>query len=191
VEFAARPVTGLTLSGGITYLDANVNTTGTNCNLTQVADVIAPSAAQPQNTCFRFTGEAASANRQNIRDGRLPNAPEYRMNLTGRYEAPVTANLRAFVQASANMQSNVLFSLDQDPATKQDRYTTVDASVGLSDADRRYQLTLFVRNLFDQEYATSIFRDAFFGNAASPNNIDHYLPKEANRYFGASLRVRY
>jgi iron complex outermembrane receptor protein len=168
-----------------------VNTTGTNCNLTQVATVISPTATQPFNACFRFTGEPASSNRQNIRDGRLPNAPDYRMNLTGRYEAPVSANLRAFAQASLNLQSDVLFSLEQDPATNQDGYVTVDASVGLSDASKRYQLTLFVRNLFDQEYATSIFRDAFFGNAASPNNIDHYLPKEANRYFGASLRVSY
>jgi iron complex outermembrane receptor protein len=191
IEFAVRPTRGLTFSGGLTYLDANVNTTGTNCNLTQVATVISPTATQPFNACFRFTGEPGSSNRQNIRDGRLPNAPDYRMNLTGRYEAPVSTNLRAFAQASLNLQSDVLFSLEQDPATNQDGYVTVDASLGLSDAAKRYQLTLFVRNLFDQEYATSIFRDAFFGNAASPNNIDHYLPKEANRYFGASLRVSY
>jgi hypothetical protein len=50
---------------------------------------------------------------------------------------------------------------------------------------------VFVRNLFDQSYATSIFRDAFFGNAASPDNIDQYRPKEAERYVGASLRVNF
>jgi iron complex outermembrane receptor protein len=191
VEFSVRPAAGFTLSGGFTYLDANVNTTGTNCNLTQVATVIAATASQPANACFRFTGEPASSNRQNIDDGRLPNAPDYRLNLTSRYEAPVSASMRAFAQASVNLQSDVLFALDQDPATTQDGYVTVDASLGVKDADNRYQLTLFVRNLFDTEYATSIFRDAFFGNAASPNNLDHYLPKEANRYFGASLRVSY
>jgi iron complex outermembrane receptor protein len=89
------------------------------------------------------------------------------------------------------MQSDVLFSLEQDPLTEQDGYATVDASVGVQTADNRLRLTLFVKNLFDQSYATSIFRDAFFGNAASPNNLDHYLPKQANRYFGGSLRVSY
>jgi iron complex outermembrane receptor protein len=89
------------------------------------------------------------------------------------------------------MQSDAIFSLDQDPLTVQDGYVTVDASIGVKDVDNRYQLTLFVRNLFDEAYATSIFRDAFFGNAASPDNLDHYLPKEANRYFGASLRVSF
>jgi iron complex outermembrane receptor protein len=191
VEFAARPSDRLTLSGGITYLEADINTTGTNCNLTQAAVVIAPTAAQPFNTCFRFTGEAAGLNRQNIDDGRLPNAPRYRLNLTGRYEAPVSGTLEAFVQSSVNMQSDVLFSLEQDPLTAQDGYVTVDASIGVKDVGNRYQLTLFVRNLFDEQYATSMFRDAFFGNAASPNNIDHYLPKEANRYFGASVRVSF
>jgi iron complex outermembrane receptor protein len=191
VELSARPVKGLTLNGGFTYLDANVNTTGTNCNLTQVATIISPAAPQPENACFRFTGEPASSNRQNIDNGRLPNAPRYRLNLSGRYEAPISAALRAFAQASLNWQSSVIFSLDQDPATRQEGYTTVDASVGLKEASNRYQLTLFVRNLFDQEYASSIFRDAFFGNAASPNNLDHYIPKDANRYFGASLRVSY
>jgi iron complex outermembrane receptor protein len=191
VEAFLRPSDRWTFNAGFTYLDANINTTGTNCNLTQVAVVIAPTAEQPANACFRFTGEAAGLNRQNIRDGKLPNAPRYRLNLGGRYEAPVSSNLEAFVQASLNMQSDVLFSLEQDPLTEQDGYATVDASVGVQTADNRLRLTLFVKNLFDQSYATSIFRDAFFGNAASPNNLDHYLPKQANRYFGGSLRVSY
>jgi len=104
---------------------------------------------------------------------------------------PVTDGLKAFFQSSLNMQSDVLFSLEQDPLTRQDGYVTVDASVGLKEVGNRFHVTLFVRNLFDEEYATSIFRDAFFGNAASPNNLDHYLPKEANRYFGASVRVSF
>jgi len=83
VEFTARPTDRFTLSGGLTFLDADINTSGTNCNLSQVAIIIAPTAAQPSNTCFRFTGEAAGLNRQNIDDGRLPNAPKYRLNLTG------------------------------------------------------------------------------------------------------------
>jgi iron complex outermembrane receptor protein len=191
MEFAARPSDRLSVSGGITYLKADVNTTGTNCSLAQTAVVIAPTATQPFDSCFRFTGEAAGLNRQNIRDGRLPNAPSYRLNLTGRYEAPVTDGIEAFVQSSVNMQSDAIFALDQDPATIQDGFVTVDASIGVKGADNRYQLTLFVRNIFDEEFANSIFRDAFFAGAASPNNISQYLPKEANRYVGASLRVSF
>ncbi len=190
LEFVARPTDGLSLSGGYTYLEADVNTTGTNCSLAQVAATIAPGTAEPFNSCFRFTGEAAGANRQNIQGGRLPNAPRHRLNLTGRYDTQVGENLRAFVQSSVNLQSDVIFSLDQDPLSAQDGYVTVDASVGVGSADGRYTLTVFAKNLFDDSYATSIFRDAFFAGAASPNNIDHYLPKESQRYFGASLRVR-
>lgn len=189
VEFALRPGGGVTFGGGFTVLDADVNTTGTNCSLAQTAITLAPGAAEPANTCFRFATEAATANRQNISDGRLPNAPRFRANLTARYEQPIGAeDIRLFGQTTLNWQDDVLFSLDQDPLTRQDGYVTVDASVGIRFA-RRYQLTFFVKNLFDERYATSIFRDAFFATAASPNNIDQYLPKEANRYIGGSFRV--
>lgn len=95
-----------------------------------------------------------------------------------------------FVQPSVNLQSDVQFSLDQNPATRQDGYVIVDASLGLRDVDGRYQLTFFIKNLANQSYTTSTFRDAFFGGAASPNNLSQYIPKDANRYVGASLRVR-
>ena len=190
VEFQARPSKELTFSGGFTILDATINTTGTNCSLAQTAVVLAVGATVPGNTCYRVTGEAASANRQNIANGNLPNAPRYRLNLSARYDHPVFSDLALFVQPSINLQSDVLFSLDQDPTTRQDGYVTVDTSVGLRQLDGRYQLTLFVKNLFDQSYTTSIFRDAFFGGAASPDNLSQYIPKDANRYVGASLRVR-
>lgn len=190
VEFEARPSRELSIFGGFTLLDATINTTGTNCSLAQTAVILTAGAAVPGNTCFRRTGEAASTNRQNIVDGNLPNAPSYRLNLGLRYERPVFSDFALFVLPSINFQSDVLYSLDQDPATRQDGYVIVDTSIGLRQIDGRYQLTFFVKNLFNESYATSIFRDAFFGGAASPNNLSHYIPKDANRFVGASLRVR-
>jgi iron complex outermembrane receptor protein len=192
IEAAARPTDGLTISGGLTLLDAEIDAPGLNCNLTQVAVVLAPTDPVPGNTCYRFTGQAAGLNRQNVESGALPNAPDFRANLTARYETPLgSTGYEGVVQGSVVHQSDVLFSLEQDPISRQKAYTTVDASAGVRTGDGRYQLTVFVRNLFDQSYATSIFRDAFFGNAASPNNIDHYRPKEAERYVGAALRVNF
>lgn len=66
IEFQARPSKELTFTGGFTYLDATINTTGTNCSLAQTAIVLAPTADVPGNTCYRRTGEAASTNRHNI-----------------------------------------------------------------------------------------------------------------------------
>jgi iron complex outermembrane receptor protein len=67
----------------------------------------------------------------------------------------------------------------------------VDASAGVKTDDGRYQLTVFVRNLFDQSYATSIFRDAFFGNAASPITSTSTGPRRRSATSAPSLRVNF
>jgi iron complex outermembrane receptor protein len=99
VEATARPVRGLTLSGGFTLLDAQIDAPGLNCNLTQVAVILGPDQPVPANTCFRLTGQAAALNRQNVEGGDLPNAPDLRANLTARYETPLgSTGYEGFVQ---------------------------------------------------------------------------------------------
>lgn len=191
IEFSVRPNRNWSLFGGYTYLDATLNTDGTNCTVGAVAQIIPVGADQPFNQCFRVQGEAANLNRLNIRNGVLPNAPEHRLSLTGRYEAGLSSKVVAFIQSTVLMQSEILFALDQDLATRQPSYVTTDLVAGLRDPGRRWQASLFVRNLFDVDYTTSIFRDALFATAASPDNLSHYIPREAQRLVAASLRFSF
>ena len=64
----------------------------------------------------------------------------------------------------------------------------VNASVGVSDPDGRYEVTLFVKNLFDTSYASSIF-EAPVNN--TPGSFFQIIPREADRYFGTSLRISF
>jgi iron complex outermembrane receptor protein len=84
------------------------------------------------------------------------------------------------------VQDKVIFAADQDPLTRQSGYAIVDASVGLMSDDERWTLTFFVENLLDQNYVSAIARDPL-----SPVSTIHWRPKDAERYFGASLRLNF
>jgi len=91
-----------------------------------------------------------------------------------------------------NSQSKINFVVEQDPLTVQKAYTTVDASIGFSDQSERYRLSFFVRNLFDEHYVTLLARSTTLSTATvTPNQLTGNIPKEANRYFGATLGISF
>jgi iron complex outermembrane receptor protein len=119
--------------------------------------------------------------------------PDWRGSLTARYEFGIPGtSLDSFVQLTGTSQSRMQFVIEQDPLTTQDGYTTVDASIGLRDQSNRYRLTLFVRNLFDEHYVTLMARSSTLSTATlTPEQLTGNIPKEANRYFGATFGVSF
>jgi iron complex outermembrane receptor protein len=96
--------------------------------------------------------------------------------------------MRAFVQAAGRYQGDTQFSLAQNPNTIQDAFTTVDASIGVSDRDERWLLTGFVQNLFDQTFANGLLQHP---TETATNNIFQFVPKRAERFFGMRLRYSF
>jgi iron complex outermembrane receptor protein len=193
IEFVAQPFSAFILSGGVTYLSSSVDIDGLNCPLSVQAAAPVIVGSKPLNVCYRPSTNPNVNPIQNVRDGDLPSAPEWRGNLTARYEFDIPGtSLGSFVQVSGNSQSKINFVIEQDPLTVHDSYTTVDASIGLHDLSSRYRLTLFVKNLFDEHYLTSIARAATLTTrAVTPDNLTGNVPKEANRYFGATFGVSF
>jgi iron complex outermembrane receptor protein len=191
VELSARPITGFLLTGGVTYLSSSVDIDGLNCPLSVQAAAPVISGTSPINTCYRTAAAATPV--QNVRSGDLPNAPRWRGNLTARYDFNIPGtSLGSFVQLSGNSQSKINFVIEQDPLTVQDSYTTVDASIGIHDQSDRYRLSLFVKNMFDEHYLSLIARSATLTTATlTPDNLTGNIPKEANRYFGATVSVSF
>jgi iron complex outermembrane receptor protein len=190
VEFQFALTDRISLSGGVTYADATFDATGLSCPLTAQAAAVTLAAgqAQPVNTCFRIGNGTA----QNVVDGRLPNAPKWRGNLSIRYDDTIPGtDLNGFIQLAATRQSEVTFSLEQDPGLVQDGYGLVNLTVGASTADDRYTLSLFVRNLFDQDFVNGMQRESIVTNAANPGNIAYFPAKDAERYVGVSLRANF
>jgi iron complex outermembrane recepter protein len=150
VDAVIAPVDGLTLRGSVAYADATVRRFNPN-PLTN-----APSA---------------------LNGTRLPLAPKWSWNVGADYEADLGAARLYFGTSYAYTGSQ--FS-DLGNAGPIDNYGIWNASVGVSDADDTYRLTLFARNIGDVQYLLL--------NTSAGQRL--HIPRDADRYFGVGLRVR-
>ncbi len=189
IEFNIRPAEGLTLTGGYTYLDTSVNVDGIGCALILPVSVLPAGATTPVNTCYRFATDTAT--RYDLRDGQLPGSSKHRANITARLQRPIGDNLYWFVQGAARYQSRIAYDLNQNPLTVQGAYTIFDGSVGIGSSDGRYLLTVFGRNLTDRFYVAGIGTHATISSNQNPYELNHNVPRDAQRYFGVTLNVRY
>jgi iron complex outermembrane receptor protein len=84
------------------------------------------------------------------------NTPEWNVNGLVRYEHPI-ADSRLVVQADFSYMSEHYFGLDVTPAVTEDGYTVVNGLIGWFPNDDRWNLTLQVKNLFEEEYLVQTF----------------------------------
>ena len=172
VEFSALPLDSLTVSGGITYLDASFT------------DFIAA-------TCFggQTVAQGCVGGFQDVTGGAFPNAPDWRGTLSVNYERPILANGgMLFVNYDLRAQSEVQFELTQDPNSIQEGYAISDLAVGFKNQDGGFTAEVFVKNLFDKQYVSNI--EPWPQVHGGPGGYLHLLPRDFNRYFGARLSVR-
>jgi iron complex outermembrane receptor protein len=197
LEATVRPSSNFSVAMNFNYLDATIDVDGQTCALQQQAAAQVFTANFPVNTCYlrRTTTNGVTTTSSaiiDVRNGSLPLAPKIRFGITPRYEQDFDSiGLAGFIQASLNYQSAVQFQLSQDPLTTQPGYALVDLTVGVSDIDKKYQLSLFVRNLFNEKYLTNLQHATFLATAANPFDLNGYYAKDADRYFGASMSVRF
>jgi iron complex outermembrane receptor protein len=149
-DLQAVPVDGLTLRASAAYADAFVK---------------------------RFNPNPAT-NAPDARDGtQLPLAPKFVYTLGAGYEAPL-GGVKLFLDTDYRHVSKQYSDLgEQGPI---DPYGIWNASIGFSDADDLYRVTLHARNITDQSYALL--------NVSNGQRLQ--IPRDADRYFGISLRAR-
>lgn len=197
IEATARPVSGLSINGSLTYTKTSVDVDGLNCPLQFQAAAQTYTSNFPANICYKRQSTVngatvVSSPLQDVHGGNLPAAPRVRFTVTPRYETDIAGtDWKGFVQAAASYTSRQNFSLEQDPLLEQPGYTLVDLSVGAQSIDGRYSLTLFVKNLFDKNYLTSMAHNSLLANTTNPYDIIGNYSKDADRYFGATLGFRF
>ncbi len=186
IEATVRPNDHFSFIGAVTYSDARIDIDGLNCP--QQFNAAAPIlTGKPTNICYRTAAGVTPT--QNLRGATLPVSPKWKISIAPRYETEFAGtDFAGFVQFSVNFQSAMNFSVEQDPLLEQPAYTIVDASIGVKQIDGRYSLSVFVKNLFDENYLTSIGHTSFLGG-----NFDLVgtFNKDADRYFGATLGVKF
>jgi iron complex outermembrane receptor protein len=171
-EFVLSPNEYVDVTGGIVVTDNEIVSGRTGCYFGQTL------------------AEGCDADgTQDLAGGRIPNAPDVKFNLSGRFEYPVFDGSTAFILANYTWQDDVLFSLNQDPRTVQEDYGIFDLTVGLNLRGDRVQVAAFAKNLFDQQYVGTI---ATFGaNAGANGSLFNVIPRNFDRYFGARITMAY
>ncbi|HEY0504977.1 MAG TPA: TonB-dependent receptor [Lysobacter sp.] len=171
IELVAQPTDRLSLSGGITYLDAAFD---------DVRNGPCYTGQTPQQGCVGGV--------QNLDGKPFMNAPKLRTTISGRYTWTVRANADAYVQGDWRWQDEVVFDISQNPNLRQGPYGIADLSAGLLFGAGRYDLSVFVKNVFDRTYAAGMMA---VGTAGGANAYAHQLPRDFHRYAGLSLRMQF
>jgi iron complex outermembrane receptor protein len=117
-------------------------------------------------------------NAPDARDGtRLPLAPRFVYTLGGDYETDL-GGVRLYLNTDFRHTSRQFSDLGEQGLI--DPYGIWNAAIGFSDPDDKYRLTFHVRNITDDSYVLL--------NVSNGQRLQ--IPRDADRYFGVSLRAR-
>jgi iron complex outermembrane receptor protein len=158
VEAMARPATGLELTAGFGY---------TNIEFDDFKDAIFDQdPASP--TYGQKIGEIDYSDKKNIF------APEYTYNLAVQYRYPLSNSKTLF--SRLELQGTGDFYYDYDNEIKESNYEIVNARLGYEGEYKGHGLELYLwaKNIFDEEYATSVWGSetmGWFGRAGDPQTF--------------------
>ena len=118
-------------------------------------------------------------NAPDARNGtRLPLAPEFVYTIGGDYTTDLGDVARLYLNTDFRHTSSQFSDLgEQGPI---EAYGIWNASIGFSDPDDRFRLTFHARNITDESYVLL--------NVSNGQRLQ--IPRDADRYFGVSLRAR-
>ncbi len=153
-EIAARPVTGLQLFANLAYLDATYSRY--------------PNAFVPIFGTFDASGK------------RLNNAPKWSATVGGSYTLDLQGAGKIDLGADVHMQSTVYFTTANDGVgavsdypEQQGGYTTLNARIGWTSADKSWGLSLIGSNLTDRNYylGTANYTPAISARQGRPREV--------------------
>jgi outer membrane receptor protein involved in Fe transport len=166
LEIQARPMDGLTLTGGVVYTDAYYDSEVRFNPLTAALGPNDPNAV--------------------FADQPLAFAPEWTVTGGVFYEQPIGADLRAIFYLDARWQDEYRTqTLNRDPLGRTDNqaFAIVNGRIGVGPDNERWSVEVWGRNLTDETY--------FVGAFVPPlQNSFVVFPNEPATY-GVTLRARY
>ncbi|WP_404481850.1 TonB-dependent receptor [Novosphingobium sp. BL-52-GroH] len=118
-------------------------------------------------------------NAPDARDGtRLPLAPKFSYTIGADYDVDV-GPVKLYLSSDWHHVSKQFSDLGESGPI--DPYGLWNASIGVSDPDDRYRLTLMVKNILDDSYVLL--------NTSAGQRL--MIPRDADRYAGLNLRARF
>lgn len=204
IESTFHPFKGFTFGANATLAVTGLNLPGNGCPIENVAGITAANTfataaayqanPPPAGTCYSIGGTAFV----DVKGGQLPASPRWHLNFTPRYQANIMEDISGFLQFNINYQSSERFDINQDPLLRQGGFWLVDTSVGFLTEDGHYGLTFFVKNLFDQNYYTSMAHGSELTAGSQtpsgnlfPDTVTAFYNKDSQRFFGVNLNINF
>jgi iron complex outermembrane receptor protein len=177
LEFHARPIAPLTVSGSLLYNPTEYKEFVTQCFVGQRAD---------EEGAIDTDGDG-SCDAQDVAGKPLANAPELSASLNLHYEHFWEGGQSTYAQLNGRWQDEVQYSNDQHPLTIEDAYSVWNLRLGWLSAGGRIEVAAYVKNLFDSFYAANQVPLSLTNDR---RDITHFVPEDAERTYGVSLAYR-
>lgn len=190
LEFTTRPVEGLLLSANGTWLDSEYKDfQNIACYIGQPLLPFGTPRTSPRD-CIRVSPTGAG-----VTEGTglpLPDAPRLTYTLAATYEAPVGALV---LGGNVNWfwRDNVTYSSNADPGLVQGAYGLLGGAITLREAENRWRLSLFARNLLDRNFVNRVIAQPILNSpvGAPLGSYSQFPSPEARRIIGVSAEFRF
>jgi iron complex outermembrane receptor protein len=176
LETTLYPTDGLTMFASAAYVDARI---------TQFPNAQCYFGQTVAQGCVRNATTGLSS--QNLAGSQLNNSPDFKFNLGFNYEKPLSSNVELVLNGNYTWQSGIRFDLTGNPRTTQGAYGLANAAIGLQSSNNAWHVSVFVNNLFNQDYVTQIIDDT--STRVDPFILLQQVPRNASRFFGVRVRL--
>ncbi|WP_184716873.1 TonB-dependent receptor [Caulobacter sp.] len=167
-----RPIQNLLLTAGASYLHSEIKDKRVYAQVCALNGVVVCTVENPTikvgaNTFAQIDGEP------------LPNAPEYNLNFTARYDVPVSNDGRVFVATDWNLQGYTNFVLYKTREFYSKGNFEGGLKLGYENMDKGYEIALFGRNITNEKNLKGV--------------IENYMAAVYNepRVVGVSLSAKF
>ena len=178
-----RPAPGLSLNAGLSYTDA------------RYGDGYVVVCAQGQTLAEGcepiFVGGVQTGTGDDAGGNRLVGSPKWKATFSGEYEAGISSNAEAFVQADVVYTSKVNFQASYSPLATNAAAAIFGGRVGVRFNEGRFGASLFVRNLFDTYRPLVRFATPVAAQQRDPRSFAQLTGPESRRLIGLSLDARF
>jgi iron complex outermembrane receptor protein len=147
-ELEFRPVPNLSLSLGGSVLHTEIKDSKAEAQVCALNGVIVCTVLDPVRTQATAFGPVFLAN---INGNPLPNAPKYNLNLTARYDIPVSDSGKFFIATDWNVQGYTNFVLYKTKEFTSNGNFEGGLKVGYSGGNGTWELAAFARNITNEK----------------------------------------
>jgi len=130
---------------------------------------------------------------QNLKGGVPLNAPDEKYGFTALYDFDVgqwgMSIAGNYSHISDTLFTNLADATNPNSPWIRPAYGVANASIGLTSPSEKYRATLFVKNLFDEHYVSSLRRIS--GSVGGGGAVAQSIPRDFDRYFGLTLSARF